>query len=517
MNTLTFAGSDAIIILCAYGAAMIFIGWWSGRGRSLGKSVKDYYLAGRNLGFITLFFTLYATQYSGNTMVGYSATAYRDGFSWIQSVPFMVMVIAIYVLFAPRLYVVGRRRNFLTPTDWVTYRFQSKAVTVLAIILMLWGLGNYMLEQLVAIGHAVAGLTAGTIPYGWAVIGFIVIMLTYEWLGGMRAVAVTDTLQGLILLFGICIMVAGGVLLAGGDLTEMTSSIADNEPEKIGVPDLLTSVNWISMLILVGFGASMYPHAIQRVYSARSERILKRSMARMTWMPFVTTGVVFIVGIICIDLYPGLDTTASEQVVGVLANDVASIHPVFYWAMVLLFGAVVGAIVSTADSVLLAFSSMVSHDIYGKYINPQATDAKKVKVGKITGLVLIACLLWIAWNPPGTLYQIFVLKFEILVQVAPAFVLGLYWPRLAAWPVFWGMFCGGLLAATMTLTGNSTFLGVHGGVYGLAINFVICVIGSLLWPPKETTQRNNAAMTDLEQVAKKLSSSPSDGGAVTHS
>lgn len=498
---LVFGGVDSLIILAMYALMMILVGWLAGRGRDIGKSVTDYYLAGRGLGMVTLFFTLYATQYSGNTVVGYAPQAFREGFSWLQSIPFFTLIIAVYLLFAPRLYVVGRRRGFITPTDWISDRFRSTAVTVLAIILMLWGLANYLLEQLVAIGHAVSGLTGGAIPYGWAVIGFIIVMLTYEWMGGMKAVAMTDALQGIMLMIGIAVMLVGALILTGGGIENLTANIAANEPEKIGVPDMTTNINWLSMLVIVAFGAAMYPHAIQRIYSSQSERVLKRSLGRMAWMPFITSGLVFIVGIICIDLYPGLDVGASEQLVGLLANDVASLHPVFYWAMILFFGAIVGAIVSTADSVLLSFSSMVSHDIFGKYIKPDADDRTKVLVGKFAGIVMIALLLWVAWNPPGTLYQIFVLKFEILVQVAPAFILGLYWKRLSAKPVFVGMLAGAALAATLTLTGNSTVYGIHGGAIGLALNFLICVVGSLIFRPSEETQRDIEEMTRLEKVA----------------
>lgn len=495
---LAFAGPDAIIILSLYALAMLVIGYLSGRGKSVGKSVSEYYLAGRNLGLITLFFTLYATQYSGNTVIGYAPQAYREGFSWLQSIPFFTLVIGVYLLFAPRLYVVGKRENFVTPTDWVTTRFRSRSVTILAIILMLWGLANYLLEQLVAIGHAVSGLTGGTIPYHWAVIGFILVMLAYEWLGGMRAVAFTDMLMGIILMIGILVLLVGAFMLTGGGITDLTASLAENSPDRIGVPDTLTSINWLSMLVIVGFGAAMYPHAIQRVYSSRSERVLKRSFAGMSWMPFITSGFVFVVGVIGIDLYPGLDVSASEELVGLMANDIANLNPFFYWMMVILFAAVVGAIVSTADSVLLSFSSMISHDIYGRYINPKATDGRKVKVGKFFGILLVAVLLWVAWDPPGTLYQIFVLKFEILVQVAPAFILGLYWKRLSSKPVFWGMLVGAVVASTMTLTGNSTILGVHGGTYGLIVNFAICTIGSWLFPPNSNIQKRNESMTSLE-------------------
>ncbi|MBB6449996.1 SSS family transporter [Geomicrobium halophilum] len=489
MEDLRFAGLDAIIILSTYAVLMIVIGWLAGRGKKIGKSVSDYYLAGRNLGLITLFFTLYATQYSGNTIVGYAPQAYREGFSWMQSVPFFTLIIGVYLLFAPRLYVIAKKANFVTPTDWISYRFQSKRVTILAIILMLWGLANYLLEQLVAVGHAVSGLTGGTIPYGVAVIAFIIVMLTYEWLGGMKAVAVTDALQGIILLLGIIIMLIGALTLSGGGIANITENIAATAPERIGVPDMITNVNWISMLVLTAFGAAVYPHAVQRIYSAKSERTLKHSLARMAWMPPITSGLVFIVGIICIQLYPGLDVPASEELVGILANDIAGLNTFFYWAMVIFFGGIVGAIISTADSVLLSFSSMISNDVYGKYINPSASEERKIKIGKFAGILLIGLLLWVAWNPPGTLVQIFVLKFEILVQVAPAFVLGLYWKRLSSRALFWGMLSGATLAGGMTLTGYATVFGIHGGIYGLALNFIICVVGSYFMP-MGTDQKN---------------------------
>lgn len=495
MTDLTFAGLDGVIILIVYAAIMLLIGYFSGRGeKNLHDSLSNYYLAGKNLGFIALFFTLYATQYSGNTIIGYAPTAYRTGFVWLQSISFMTIIIGVYLLFAPRLYVISKRQNFVTPTDWISFRFNSKPVTLLAIFLMLWGLGNYLLEQLVAIGQAVAGLTGGTIPYQFAVVGFVLVMLIYEWLGGMKAVAFTDVMQGLVLMVGIVIFLIGAFYLVGGDVASVTQQIAQTDPVKIGVPEFMTSVNWLSMLLLVGFGAAIYPHAVQRIYSAESERTLKRSFARMAWMPPLTTGLVFIIGIVGIVLLPGLNEGDSEQLVGMLANEVAAINGFFYWVMIIFFGAIVAAIVSTADSVLLSFSSLISSDVYGKFINPHAKEKKKVLVGKIVGIIAVGILLIIAWNPPGTLYQIFVLKFELLVQVFPAFVLGLYWKRLAAAPVFWGMLIGAVIAGMMTLTGNSTFMGIHGGVLGLAVNFLIAVVGSFLVPM--TSEKD----TELEKI-----------------
>ncbi|WP_256464005.1 sodium:solute symporter family transporter [Halobacillus salinarum] len=238
-------------------------------------------------------------------------------------------------------------------------------------------------------------------------------------------------------------------------------------------------MNWFSLLILVGIGAAVYPHAVQRIFSAKSERTLKRSFTRMAWMPFITAGVVFLVGIIGVSAFPDLSTAQSEQIVGKMASAIANHNPVFYWAMVLLFGGVIAAIVSTADSVLLTFSSIVSKDLYGGVINPEASEQKKILAGKLAGVAAVVVLVMIAWFPPGTLYQIFVLKFELLVQVAPAMIIGLYWNKLQARAVFAGMIVGTILASTLTFAGI-TFLGVFSGLWGLTVNLIICTVGSLI-------------------------------------
>ncbi|ALM54218.1 sodium:solute symporter family protein [Halomonas huangheensis] len=483
MQELTFAGTPGIIVLVAYALMMLGIGFWVSYSRpGVREDMQSYYLAGRHLGVVVLFFTLYATQYSGNNIVGYAPAAYRIGFAWWQSVMFMTIIIAGYMLFAPRLNNIARRQQFLTPTDWLRYRFESPAIALLAALLMLWGLGNYLLEQLVAMGHGISGLTGGTVPYQIAMLGFVIVMLAYSWMGGMRAVAFTDVMQGIALLVGVAVLVVGGLYLVGGHLGDAFTYVVKEQPEKAAVPALQGSISWISILVLVGIGAAVYPHAIQRIYAAEDTRTLRRSLARMAWMPLITTAVIFVVGIIGIQLYPGLSDVQSEQLVGRIANDVAAINPFFYVMMILLFGGVVAAIVSTADSVLLSFSSIISNDIYRRHIRPDADEQRALKVGKLCGLVAVGGLLILAWNPPTLLVNIFILKFELLIQIAPAFIIGLYWKRMHSRPVFCGMLIGALLAGGMALTGFGKVYGVHAGVIGLVVNTAIAVIGSLLMP-----------------------------------
>lgn len=477
---LAFSGTSGILIMLFYGVIMLLIGVVTFmKNKKVHSSLEEYYLGGRGFGTMVLFFTFFATQYSGNTVIGYSAEAYRVGYANLVTVPFFIMIILVYLVFAPRMYRLSKKYNIVTPVDWLEMKFKSKAVSILAAILMLYALGNFLLEQLIAIGQGVAGLTGGTVPYQAGVIFFIFIMIVYGWLGGMRSVAYTDTMQGIALLVGVFMLLIGTIIYFGG-LPAAGDYIRTYSPENLGVPEGGGLVRWTNFLILVGIGAAVYPNAIQRIFAAKNERALKRSLTQMAWMPFLTAGIVFVIGILAYTAFPDLNVEESEQIVGMMASAIANQNIIFYIAMVMLFGGIIAAIVSTADSVLLTFSSIISKDIYGRYINPDATDNRKILIGKVIGVIAVGFLLMIAWNPPGTLYQIFVLKLEILVQVAPAIIIGLYWERSHSKSVFAGMLIGALVAASFTFL-SFTPLGIFSGVWGLIINLIIYVGGSLIF------------------------------------
>ncbi len=80
------------------------------------------------MGVFVLFLTLYATQYSGKTLVGYAGKAYREGYTVLVTVTFMMSVIGGYLLFAPRLYRISRKFRFITIGDYIQHRYNSRAM-----------------------------------------------------------------------------------------------------------------------------------------------------------------------------------------------------------------------------------------------------------------------------------------------------------------------------------------------------------------------------------------------------
>jgi SSS family solute:Na+ symporter/sodium/pantothenate symporter len=469
------------------------------------NTLRDFYLAGNGIGFVVLLLTLYATQYSGNTLFGFSGKAYRVGYAWIVSVHFMTATVVFYLLLAPRLYPLAKRHGFITPTDFLRHRFQSPALSLLGAVVMIVAISNFLLAQLMAMGNALEGLV-GAEPKTVYIIGVVLlalIIVVYETLGGFRAVAWTDTIQGFVLFVGFFMLLAM-VFREFGSLEQATRILIQREQVEAAAGRLAGSSKtlaptgnglreWVSYIVLVGIGGAMYPQAIQRIYASRTATSLRRSLIVMAFIPLTTALIAVLVGIIGLAHIPDLvheltDDTGvvqridrSDTVLTVVCRHVQESSLFGRWLVVVLFAGILAAIMSTADSVLLSISSMVTKDIYGRHVNPQATEAQMTRVGKACSWFLIVVLAFLAIAFRGTdLVKLLDRKFDLLIQLSPAFFLGLHWARLRATPTLIGAIAGLTIALTLAGIGWGKVAGVHAGLFGLVANVMIAVSGSFI-------------------------------------
>ena len=492
MNDLLPFGPGAWAFMVMYLASMLLIGWIGFRARRE-NTLADFYVAGKGFGIYIMVMTLFATQYSGNTFYGFSGNTYRIGYAWIMSLHFMTAIVVCYLLFAPRLQQLARERNYITPPDYIQDRFSSRAITIITAIVMILALSNYLLAQIMAMGRAMEGLAASRPDeaYRYGVIVLAAIMVIYGTLGGLRAVAWTDAIQGTVMLIGFMLVF---VMLFDqyGSLTEATGRVlaADvaNNTRKALPPDGNRIREWFSYVFIVGFGAALYPQAIQRIYAARSPRVLRRSFAVMAFMPLPTQIMAMVIGIMALAYIPGLSGAGADQVFSLVLADIQRGSAFGYGLVVLLMAAIVAAMMSTADSALLSISSMVTKDIYGRLLRPEASEAELTRVGKICSwaLIIILVSLAIALKEKTSLVRLLDRKFDLLIQMVPAFILGLRWARLRSLPVLLGLIVGILVAMTLAF-GDLPFVvrgkvyGIHPGLYGLALNITIAVLGSLCY------------------------------------
>ena len=485
-------GQLGFAALLVYLAALAGIAEVARRARR-DASPADHFLAGRELGVFVLFLTLYATAYSGNSLLGYPGEAYRRGFSWIMATGFMMSIIVVFHALVPRLRPIAVRHQFVTPGDWVRHRFGAetggRALALGVAVLMSIALANFLFAQLKAMGVLAEQVTGGIVPYEVGVAVLAAMILAYETLGGMRAVAWTDAGQALLMLVGLSALFTW-LLVGAGGFEALTASIVEIRPEAATVPDAREKANWVSTLLLLGLASVVYPQAIQRIYAARDGATLRRSFALMTFMPLATTLVVTLIGLAAIPRFAGLSSIDADRVMPLLLGEWAQEGTVYALAAVVVFIGALAAIMSTADSVLLSLGSLAAEDLLGRSHDAATTTALGKRIAAAT-MIAMALLAMVARDV--TLWGLIELKMELLVQCVPSFLIALHWSRLRATPTAWGLLAGTLIAVAGVALGLKRISGVHIGMIGLAVNISIALLGTWLTSRRTVPDHGAAA------------------------
>ena len=495
LNSGSLLGTGGLIFMCLYLVSLIGIGVW-GKLKQKENTMAEFFLAGRGMGLFVLFITLYATQYSGNTIVGYAGKAYRDGFTVLMSVTFMMSVIGGYLVFAPKLFRLSRKMNFITIGDYIQYRFSSRLLTVIAVVILILALGNFILTNMKAMGHIVEVATGGRITFLQGVIALSFIMVVYETLGGLRSVAWTDVIQGLILLLGVA-LILGAIEYQYGGLSSSAQYFMSEQPELWQAPTFEIKMEWLSTILIVFFGIPLYPQAVQRIYAAKDEKTLRRSFQLMVFMPLVTTLFIVIVGIVGRRELQGLDTAGSEQITFRLLGDIAKNVPMYNAVVVVFVTAAVAAIMSTIDSALLAIASLFTQDIY-RPLKPRANENHLTNTGKIFSWAIMAVMAYFAIAISETIWKLMYVKLEILCQLAPMVYIGIHKKSLKAGSVLAGLIVGCALTIGIMLGSFENFgissqpLGVLAGIWGLTANILtIGFVSIVLRGRKPETEKSS--------------------------
>lgn len=472
---MSFATST-LIALAIYTAALAAVAERARRATRRAATPSDHVLAGRNLGFGVLLLTIYATAHSGNLILGFPGAAYRRGFAFLLSAGLAMMIFVAFHLIAP-LRPLGARHGFVTPGDLFRFRFGvgrgGRRLRIAVALLMCVALANFLLAQLVALGHVTFVVSDGAVPYWAGVIGFTVAIAALEHIGGMRAVAWTDALQGVLLLLGMGFLLHWFLRESGG-LLDLGSRVAALRPDAVAVPPLRTTVNACSIALIVGFGAMSYPHGIQRIFAARSAASFKRAMGWMGFLSLFMTLTITLIGVAAIPYFQGLGDIESDRVIPRLLELWAQSGPAAQAMASLVFVAALAAIMSTADSVLLSLSSILVSDLFGS----PGTDVATTRRGKRAALAIMAAAALIALVPALTLWRLLELKMELLIQCAPALVICARGFPVRAEAMVAGIIVGSGTAVLLALSGHALVYGIHAGVLGACLNLATIA----LWP-----------------------------------
>ena len=452
--------------------------------KSTSNFLQEYFLGSRQLGGFILAMTMIATYGSASSFIGGPGVAYTMGLGWVLlSMTQLATGYFVLSVLGKKFAIMARKIRAVTLIDFLKERYQSKWVVILSALSIIIFLFSAMAAQWVGGARLVESLTG--LSYTGALFIFAVSVLVYVIIGGFRAVAITDTVQGVVMFVGTLIILVGTVI-AGGGMGNIVSELAAENPNLIspfGSDRSLTPLYVSSFWVLVGVGVVGLPQVAVRAMSYKSSKGMHRALIIGTVVVgFIMLGM-HLTGVFARAVLPGIEV--GDTVMPQIAMEVLPA-----WLAGIVLAAPMAAIMSTVDSLLLLVSSAIVKDVYINYVKPDANDQtiKRFSMGVTTiiGVLVFA----MAINPPELLIWLNLFSFGGLEAafIWPV-VMGLYWKRGNA---------GGAMASILTGVGSyilfNTFMpnafGMHTVVLPVLVSFVGYVGVSLLTSRKHAVVQN---------------------------
>jgi SSS family transporter len=458
------ADSGVLLVLSAvYFAIVLGVAIW---GSLHTKTEEDFLAAGRSIGPWVGGAVLAATQISAGTFVGTLGRHYLTGVSWIW-IWFGVWsgwaISAVFV--APKL----RRFGALTVADYVGKRFASEHARTLAAALIILTYTIFLTAQFQAIGE-IASAIFGIAPLV-AMTALLASTGVYTVLGGVRSSSYIEFVQTLIMVVALLLAVPVVVSNAGG-LRALGEYVGSIEPRVTGW--------WFTWRELVAFGMAFglsiaaAPYEMTRYYSMRDVSTVRYAIGIALVAQALIGSSIMILGIGMRALFPFLPS--ADQASSIMASTVMSplLGSLFLIAMV-------SAIMSTVNSILLVTGGAFAHDLYKRLVNPAASERRLIWINRLSIVVLGVIPFWFASRKLADVQAIVIeqAKFIASFFFVPV-VVGLNWRRGTKDGAIWSMVAGflGCLVWTFTLQRSFAAHGIDAVEVGVALSAITFVLVS---------------------------------------
>ena len=467
--------NPAIVSLVLYFAVVLGIGVWAMR-KGAGENLEGYLLGGRKLGPLVTALTLQSTSMSGFMFLGAGALGYTEGYwaLWYAAGDIGGGVVNLSVI-GRRMRKLSQLTGSLTPIEYLEKRYPSPAIRLFAGGLTVFLLGAYVLAQFIAGGKGMALVTG--MPYSVALLLAVGLILTYTYLGGYLAVAYTDFFQSLVMIAGVLWILAAALFEVGG-LTAANRAIGDLEPSLLTVwgRDLGYQGQWgiaLGAVLIFSVGYMGWPHVVTRHMAMRSPATARLAGAYATGWNLLFVPSPYLLGILAILIVP--DLADPEMAIFQVAT---KLLPAAATGVVM--AAIMAAIMSTADSLLLQTGSIAARDIYERFIDPNASERQMVWVSRLLVLAIGVAGYFIALIEPPTVFGIVVFVTSVLGSAfLPAYVCAVWWRRANTPGALASMLAGAGVAFMWQLAGLDAPTGFHPMLAGLLISTAAMVVVSL--------------------------------------
>ena len=465
-----------------YMLAMLGVGYYASKRT---HSMTEFIVAGRGLPVWLCSVTVMATWFGGSTIMGSAGAAYGDGMLGVIEDPLGgALALLLVGLFFARIF---RRLKIMTVADFMEQRFgraASMAITATTLFANIVWVG----AMLVAFGLIFETLTGVPLPVG-IISGAIVIVL-YTAIGGMWAVAMTDFLQMMIVIVGLLVLCVV-VLMSVDDWSDVSARIPEHAFRLIPMNNSAEEwLNYLRAWTIIGIVDISAQTLFQRVASAKSERTAQYSFY-LGGFGYLLFGMIPVaLGIIASATTPGL--SSPESLIPSMA--IEHLHPV---AVAIFVGALLAAIMSSADSALLGCASLLAKNVL-PWVKKEPSANLSLLVARVSIPVCGVIAIVIAMKV-RVVYELMINSNIIgLAAIIVPFIMGVWWKKANRSGALAAM-AAGLTAWISTLfiapDLPADFIGLGAS---LVTMLVVTPLTQRVDPPRELhdSDGNPVAMTD---------------------
>lgn len=441
--------------------------------QSSSSFIQEYFLGSRELGGFILAMTMAATYGSASSFLSGPGAAYNYGLSWVLLAMSQVATgYFVLMILGKKFAIMARKYQAVTLVDFLFARYKNEFVVVLAALSIIIFLFSAMAAQWIGGARLVESLTG--LSYTTALIIFASSVLVYVVIGGFRAVAITDMVQGLVMVAGTVVLFIAA-LKAGGGMENIMRTLGAENPNLLspyGNDRSLTPLYLSSFWILVGIGVVGLPQVAVRAMSYKNAKAMHRALIIGTVVVGVIMLGMHLIGVMARAIIPGV--TVGDKVMPELAM---TIMP--DWLAGIVLAAPMAAIMSTVDSLLLLVSSAVVKDLYLHFINKKAEEKQVKKLSFIVTAVIGVIVFVVALQPPDLIIWLNLFSFGGLeaVFIWPV-VLGLYWQRANGAGAASAMIMG-MISYILLSTFYPNAFGMHTVVLPILLSLITFVAVSL--------------------------------------
>jgi sodium/proline symporter len=471
-------GDDAIYAFIGYLVMIIAVGIMAARFSS--KGIANFFIGGRKMNMFVVALSAVVSGRSAWLLLGFTGMAYKLGMSamW-ASAGYIIAEFFLFFYFAPRIRRFSESTDCITIPDFFEERFADRTgllrglVSVIIIIFMV----AYVSAQFVAGGKTFSAGFEITPDQG--ILLTAAIILFYTIIGGFLAVSITDTIQGVIMIFALIILPVSAILHLGG--FEEFFSMARN------VDPAFTNAFGVEWAIIIGFmgiglGSAGNPHIVARYMSINDPRKFKSTAIVGT-----ISNVLMAVGA----LFTGLAGRIYFPDASMLPfGDTENLYPMLasHHLNPILFGVVISsifaAIMSTADSQLLVAASALVRDVYEKifYKGKTVSQSKLVLLSRLMVFILVIVSLILAFVAEDIVFWLVLFAWAGLgAALGPTSILALFWRNTTRNGTMAGIIAG---AVTVIIWSRVAYLKsmmyelVPAFFIGLTVTFAVSLITS---------------------------------------